>query len=247
MPAIARFATSFITLLQFHKQRNNLRKMITSQEWLDSKWLDDPKGKKVACIILDEMFWRNILYTLKLTSPLVSVLRMVDGERKPAMGYIYAAMANAKSTIEKAFNLKNELYVKTFDIIDKRWECQLHKPLHAAGHYLNPSIFYENKIEIMENVEVIDGLLECIERLSHGGEEEQKKITSELTRYQNAEGLFGNKMRSGGRYLELRLLIYDDLLYEFLASLVALQVVKEIGAFSNTSTPRKEIDWHKKN
>ncbi|KAF5761694.1 putative ribonuclease H-like superfamily [Helianthus annuus] len=134
--AVTRFATSFITLLQFHKQKNNL-----SQEWRDSKWFKDAKGKKMESILLQDTFSRNIVYALKLASPLISVLRLVDGERKRAMGYIYAAMASAKTTIEKSFKEKEEFYKETFEIIDQRWECQLHKPLHDAGHYLNPSIF----------------------------------------------------------------------------------------------------------
>lgn len=37
-PSVTRFATSFITLSQYYKQRKNLRTMVTSQEWNDSKW-----------------------------------------------------------------------------------------------------------------------------------------------------------------------------------------------------------------
>ncbi|KAL1220002.1 hypothetical protein V5N11_028810 [Cardamine amara subsp. amara] len=88
-PAITRFATSFITLAQFHKQKDKLRKMVNSEEWNNSKWPKEAGGKKVRTFILQESFWRNILYALKLTGPLVQVLRMVDGEKKPPMGYIY--------------------------------------------------------------------------------------------------------------------------------------------------------------
>ncbi|XP_057811633.1 uncharacterized protein LOC131025863 [Salvia miltiorrhiza] len=37
-PAVTRFATSFITLAQYHKQKNNLKKMVISEEWIASKW-----------------------------------------------------------------------------------------------------------------------------------------------------------------------------------------------------------------
>ena len=37
-------------------------------------------------------------------APLVKVLRLVDGERKPAMGYIYEAMDKVKEIIIKSFN-----------------------------------------------------------------------------------------------------------------------------------------------
>ncbi|XP_039044369.1 uncharacterized protein LOC120183815 [Hibiscus syriacus] len=102
-PAITRFATSFITLAQIHKQKNNLRKMVTSQEWEASKWSKEPTGKKIKSYFLQETFWRNVLYSLKLTDPLVKVLRLVDGEKNPAMGYIYEVMDRAKEAIRDSF------------------------------------------------------------------------------------------------------------------------------------------------
>ncbi|GKE87853.1 hypothetical protein Tco_1565328, partial [Tanacetum coccineum] len=92
--------------------------MITSQEWSESKWSKDAKGKKMQAYFLRELFWKNIVYTLKLTCPLVNVFRMVDGERKQAMGYIYKAMDNAKDAIHNSFPNKMDLYKKTIEITD---------------------------------------------------------------------------------------------------------------------------------
>ncbi|KAJ0685123.1 putative transcription factor/ chromatin remodeling BED-type(Zn) family [Helianthus annuus] len=189
-PAVTRFATSFITLLQYYKMKNNLRKMATSQEWTDSKWAKDPKGKKVASILLNETFWRNITYTLKLVGPLVKVLRLVDGDRSPAMGYIYEAMDRAKENIKDNFQGREEFYEAAFDIIDNRWQCQLHRPLHAAGHFLNPSIFYDDANRITKDEEVMSGLYACITRLSPS-EHVEDLINDQLTQYQNADGIFG--------------------------------------------------------
>ncbi|GJY41374.1 retrovirus-related pol polyprotein from transposon RE1 [Tanacetum coccineum] len=97
-PAITRFATSFITLAQLHKQRNNLQRMITSDNWVNSKWSKETAGKEMVRTILSDGFWRNVAYALKLTGPLVKVLRIVDGDKKPAMGYIYEAMDRLKET-----------------------------------------------------------------------------------------------------------------------------------------------------
>ncbi|ESQ45937.1 hypothetical protein EUTSA_v10011118mg [Eutrema salsugineum] len=163
-PTVTRFATSFITLSQFHKQQNNLRKMVTSEEWNASKWPKEAGGKKLQTYLLQDTFWRHILYALKVTGPLVCVLRMVDGERKPPMGYIYAAMDKAKEAIANSFNLREEQYKKIFEIIDRRWDCQLHRPLHAAGHFLNPAIQYEHPDDVL-CAEVENGLYKYIERL----------------------------------------------------------------------------------
>ena len=78
------------------------------------------RAKKMASYILQESYWKNILYYLKLTSPLVKVLRMVDGDKKPPMGYIYEAMDRAKEVIAQSFSNKEENYEEAFNYIDKR-------------------------------------------------------------------------------------------------------------------------------
>ena len=62
---------------------------------------------------------------------------MVDGD-KPAMGFIYEAMDQSKEAIKKAYGDKRQKYFPIWNIIDDRWNRQLHRPLHAAGYYLNP-------------------------------------------------------------------------------------------------------------
>ncbi|XP_057769513.1 uncharacterized protein LOC130989561 [Salvia miltiorrhiza] len=166
--------------------------MVTSEEWIASKWQKDAGGRKMTSIILQDTFWRNVLYALKLVGPLVKVLRMVDGDKKPAMGYIYEAMDRAKKAIAKSFGHKEERYKEAFEIIDKRWDCQLHRPLHAARYFLNPEIYYDNP-EGVSCQEVEKGLYESIQRLVRD-EATQDKIMVELDAYKNATGLFGNAM-----------------------------------------------------
>ncbi|KAK2641276.1 hypothetical protein Ddye_023039 [Dipteronia dyeriana] len=48
-------------------------------------------------------FWNNVVYALKIVGPLIGVLRLVNGERKPTMGYIYEAMDRAKEAIARSF------------------------------------------------------------------------------------------------------------------------------------------------
>ena len=54
--------------------------------------------------------------------PLVKVLRLVDGDAKPAMGYIYEAMDRAKEQIRKIFNDVQRRYGSILRIIETRWE-----------------------------------------------------------------------------------------------------------------------------
>ena len=121
-PAKTRFATAFITLSCLHVQKNNLRKMFTSVDWSESKWAKEQKGKNVAKTVIMPSFWNTIIFCLKISSPFVRVLLLVDGEKKAPMGYIYEAMTRAKETIVKSFLGNEEKYKEIFEIIDRRWE-----------------------------------------------------------------------------------------------------------------------------
>ncbi|RVW79581.1 hypothetical protein CK203_051710 [Vitis vinifera] len=119
-PTKTRFTTAFITLLRLLEQKNNLRKMFTSLDWLDSKWAKEHKGKTIANIVLMPLFWNTIVFCLKVLGPLVRVLRLVDGEKKAPIGYIYEAMNRANDIIVRCFNGNEEKYKEIFKIIDKR-------------------------------------------------------------------------------------------------------------------------------
>ena len=62
---VTRFATTFLTLQRLHKQKNNLRKMFTSNEWLTSKIAKEAKGKRATDIVLMPTFWNEVVYSLK--------------------------------------------------------------------------------------------------------------------------------------------------------------------------------------
>lgn len=79
---VTRFATTFLTLQRLHKQKANLRRMFTSDEWLKSKAAKEPKGKQATDVVLMPSFWNDVVYALKAMGPLVSVLRLVDNEKK---------------------------------------------------------------------------------------------------------------------------------------------------------------------
>ena len=56
------------------------------------------------------------------------------------MGYIYEAVDQAKGQIKAAYKDRVATYGPIWEIIDRRWNNQLHCPIHAAGYFLNPSI-----------------------------------------------------------------------------------------------------------
>ncbi|XP_058746821.1 uncharacterized protein LOC131619774 [Vicia villosa] len=186
---VTRFATHFLCLQRMQELKGKFREMFTCEEWTSSKYAKDANGQRATTTILMTSFWNDVLYTLKCMTPLVDVLKMVDDERKPAMGYIYAAMEVAKESIEKAFNSNSSKYKVVFEIIDKRWESQFHHPLHSASHYLNPEYYYV-KLEIESNGKLVRGLRKCIETLSESDEVEDL-ISEQLALYRGATSLFG--------------------------------------------------------
>ncbi|XP_070055759.1 uncharacterized protein [Nicotiana tomentosiformis] len=137
-PAKTRFATALLTLHSFYLQKKNLRKLVLSNEWKDNRYAKEAAGKETVKVLISPSFWNDVVRALKVGGPLIRVLRMVDGERNAPMGYFYEAMDRAKKTITASFEGDIRKYEKVFEIIDSRWSNQLHRPLHAAGHLLNP-------------------------------------------------------------------------------------------------------------
>ncbi|XLT73595.1 hypothetical protein HN873_030021, partial [Arachis hypogaea] len=188
--AVTQFATSFLSLERLYDEKRNLRRMFTSDEWVRNKLSREAKRRETTKIVIRPSFWNHVKYTLKIMGPLVRVLRLVDGEKKPPMCYIYEAMEKANECIMKIFSNDVSKYSEVFKIVDNRWNCQLHRPLHAAGHFLNPELFYDNpRIEL--DLEVTKGWFECTIRLVLSIAV-QEKILEEQTLYKAGYGLFGS-------------------------------------------------------
>ncbi|KAL8498397.1 hypothetical protein ACS0TY_021643 [Phlomoides rotata] len=139
---ITRFATIFLTLQRMMILKNDLRKM--------------------SLLILGR----------KIYDPLVRVLRLVDCEKKPAMGYIYEDMDRTKKAIMKSFD-KEDRYQHIFEM-----------------RMSSPSTFACYGILIDE---VNNGFIKTVERLVPDPKE-QDKISMELEVYHKAEGAFGSNM-----------------------------------------------------
>ena len=134
---------------------------------------------------------------LKLFSPLVKVLRRVDGD-KPSMGFLYDDLERAKEDIRKNLDSKEKKYIPIWNIIDKRWDDKLKGPLHRAGHYLNPYTFYKKKLEIEKAGIFMDGLVEVMHRFYPEKHETLNKITDQLALYQYQKGSFGRDWAKKG-------------------------------------------------
>ena len=136
-------------------------------------------------------FWAQCQFIVKVSEPLVRVLRLVDGDEKPAMGYLYDAMERAKENIKARCNNKVSVFSPFTRIIDSRWDKQLHSPLHAASCLFNPGIYYS---PCFKNInEVIRGFNNCVMKMELDPDN-QDKIIAELDLYKNAVGEFGHSL-----------------------------------------------------
>ena len=137
---------------------------------------------------------------MKITEPLVKVLRLVDGE-KLAMGFIYEAMDQAKEQIKVAYKDRVAKYGPIWDIIDKRWNNQFHRPIHAVGYFLNPQYHYRAQFGEDQTGEVRDGFYECLERMVPN-EADQLEIKQQIGPFTNATGTFGKNVAKIARHAD---------------------------------------------
>ncbi|KAG8486129.1 hypothetical protein CXB51_019483 [Gossypium anomalum] len=124
-PALTRFAAHFIQLEEITRQKQGLREMFNSKEFKESKWGQPKSGPayEVKKIVLGKDFWKKANDLIKVYEPLVKVLRLVDSDEKPTMGFIYEAVDRAKRAIqqdcryfteyEKLLTIDGILYIPT--------------------------------------------------------------------------------------------------------------------------------------
>jgi hypothetical protein len=109
----------------------------------------------------------------------VNLLKLVGSDKRPAMGYVYAGLYQAKAAIKKELVRKSD-YMPYWNIIDQRWDKQMPRPLHSAGFFLNPLFFDGIRGDISN--QIFSGMLDCIERLV-SDVKIQDKIQKELNMY----------------------------------------------------------------
>ena len=81
--------------------------------------------------------------------PLIKELKLVDQDKKPTLSIIYEAMDRAKLSFKVSVNQ----WKKHWEVIDRRWESQLHKYLHVVGDKKNSLyiFYYYFQVQIIIN------------------------------------------------------------------------------------------------
>ncbi|CAI7852709.1 unnamed protein product [Closterium sp. NIES-54] len=164
-PGATRFGTNVIMLTRFLEVKKALRQMVISEEWEGVAVAKQDEGKAVRFLLLDEVFWDCATAVLAILQPVYDVLRVVD-TRALVMGQVYGLMLEATRTSLLAAKDTPSFLAAIKAIIAKRWDGQLHNPLHALGWLLNPRNQYLG--EVREDQEVISGAEEVIQ--ARGGD-----------------------------------------------------------------------------
>lgn len=186
---ITRFASHFLSLHCLLKFKKEVRQMFSCRKWMESPHASGNTGKEVANIILeDKEFWAQCQHIVEVTEPIIRILRLVDSEEKPAIGYIYEAIEKAKEAIKLRLKNNTSVFGPYLRVIDTIWEKELCSPLHGAACFLNPSVYFKNGSGKQSDVN--RGLLNTITRLVQN-DEVQEKIGIQLEAYKRSTGDFG--------------------------------------------------------
>ncbi|KAL5826990.1 hypothetical protein ACOSQ3_018835 [Xanthoceras sorbifolium] len=114
--------------------------MFPNTEWEDCKWSKTAKGKVAYSTVLNLSFWNRVTLCLKVFAPLVKMLRLVDGDIKPSMDFLYGELRKEKEDIKVALKNSENAYRPILDIIDSKAKDRLDTLLHKTAYLLH--LFY---------------------------------------------------------------------------------------------------------
>ncbi|XP_073065998.1 uncharacterized protein [Primulina eburnea] len=159
-PGVTRFASNFLILQSLIEKKSSLRAMFTSDTWENCKWSKTNKGKLAYSTVMSTSFWNSVTLCLKILSPLVRVLRLVDGDRKRSMGFLYGEILRTKEDIKVALNNVKSNYQPMIVIIESKMKDRLDTSLHTTS--LIPASTTKRVLLALYG-EVATGIFECME------------------------------------------------------------------------------------
>ncbi|KAJ1272699.1 hypothetical protein BS78_06G222800 [Paspalum vaginatum] len=197
-PAQTRFATNFVALQSIYKHKADLHAMVISNEWTSCAYYKEARAKKFTKSVLDQSFWKDCAIVCQLSEPIVRVLRIVDSDERPAMGYLFAAFHASREEIVKRFQRKKEFVKPFLSYIDARWDRHFDKNLHAAGFWFNPNNQYNDELREKYNF-TTSGVLDVIEKYAGKDIALRSNLTREMRIFRKAEGDFGRSTAKNDR------------------------------------------------
>ncbi|XP_072074146.1 uncharacterized protein [Arachis hypogaea] len=109
-PGATRFAIVFITLKSIFDRKKELQQLVVDLIFTDHKLERSATSRAVSAIILDAKFWDDCFTVCKLVGPLIYLLRVVDADDPPSLGYVYEGMLRAEDAIKEIFRQSKTAY-----------------------------------------------------------------------------------------------------------------------------------------
>ena len=144
-PGATRFATSFLTLESIFQKKLQLKRMVLSDEY--NKLIDHSKkkrkkfadkGRNMSELVVSNKFWKSVALAIRIFKPLVFLLKIVDGEEKQPMGFVYGGLKDAIKEVKAAFKYNEDVFEPYVKAIVDGMKGRLDKELHKVAYYLNP-------------------------------------------------------------------------------------------------------------
>ncbi|RVW83578.1 hypothetical protein CK203_039301 [Vitis vinifera] len=155
---------------------------------LMDKVVEEVGKENVVQVVTDnEASFKTTEEVQTIMEHLVKVLKLVDQDKKPILSIIYEAIDKVKLAIKASI----KQWEKYREVIDKRWEGQLHKRLHAAAYFLNPMFQYSKHFSNHPEIKV--GLKEVIKILEPDLDRQAKSI-NEVKLFVDGQGEFGSAL-----------------------------------------------------
>jgi len=124
-------------------------------------------------------------------APLFMLLRLVDSDYKPSMGFVVGMFEDVKEEIRGVYKGKDRDYKPVIDIIEAKAQGRLDSPLHMAAYFLNPLYFYRADEAVMRSIAANDGFIDVMELFYPDMDNQIQISTYELEKYMDRKGSFG--------------------------------------------------------
>ena len=112
----------------------------------------------MADVVVSNNFWKSVALATKIFLPLVLLLRIVDGEEKQPMGFVYGGLKDAIKEVKAAFRYNEDMFEPYVKAIVDGMKGGLDKELHKTAYYLNPYYFYRDFEEMKTDPSIMDAI-----------------------------------------------------------------------------------------
>ncbi|CAN1319745.1 hypothetical protein LINPERPRIM_LOCUS31383 [Linum perenne] len=194
-PVVTRFTTHFKVLKSTYGHKADLRVLFGSEFYIADSSSSTQKAMNVEKIVSDNMFWGYCLEIVKVVTPIMKLLRFVDSDEKPSLGYVYKGMTLIIEGIKNIYPDNESKYKPFIDIVEKRFDKHFRGDMHRAAYYFNPALAYNHTTTLIEFVK--SAILNLFELKTYCTDD--MAAVKELKIYEETKGSFGQELAIRGR------------------------------------------------